>query len=85
MLGKARETVLDVKKAQKLHNNVRVLEAAKLGLPKAQGGVAMMYYLGRDGVEKDEDKCFEWRQSLRRGRLCSGMFIPTDKGRHGTA
>jgi len=37
-----------------------VMEAAKMGLPKAQGKVAGWYRYGRNGMEKNKNMAFEW-------------------------
>jgi len=56
----ARKKKFDLLKAKLLYDEGRVLEAANLGLPKAQGKVSSYYYHGDHDFEKDVDKCFEF-------------------------
>ena len=51
---------LELVKAQKIFDEGRVLDAAKLGLPKAQAEVAGWYFFGTNGMEQDDTKCAEW-------------------------
>lgn len=51
---------IDILRAEKLLAAGHVLEAATIGLPKAQGMMASRYYYGTDGVTKDPDQCFYW-------------------------
>ena len=53
-----RKKEVDLAKAQKLYDEGKVLEAANLGLPEAQGKMAHYHYFGLHGFEKNEDKAF---------------------------
>jgi TPR repeat protein len=48
-----------LRKLKKLCDEGKVLEAAKLGLPEAQGMMANNYWQGENGFEKDVKKGFE--------------------------
>ena len=65
---------LDLKRAQELFDAGRVMDAAKLGLPKAQGIMATRFYSGKDGEVKDLDKCFECATKAARGGDKDGQF-----------
>ena len=54
---KEKKKEADLVKAQKLYDEGSVMDAAKLGLPVAQGEIANWYYNGTNGVGKDHDKC----------------------------
>jgi len=71
---RARKKGLDLKKAQALFDTGDVLEAAKLGLPEAQGKMAESYFFGSDGVEKDLQQYFEWATKAAEGGDRNGQF-----------
>ena len=48
-----RKKLSDLEKAQDFYDKGKVLEAAKLGLPKAQEMMAEIYCTGKSGFEKD--------------------------------
>jgi len=66
---------MDLKRAKELFDDGRVLDAAKLGLPKAQGIMANRYYWGKTGAEKDLAKCFEWATKAARGGDKGGQIL----------
>jgi hypothetical protein len=72
---RARKKKFDLEKAQQLFDEGKVLEAAKLGLPEAQGKMAGNYFLGEDGFEKDLDKCFEFAKQAAEERDERGQFL----------
>jgi len=57
-----------------LYDAGRVMDAATLGLPKAQGEMANRLYFGRNGEEKDLIKCFEWATKAAQGGDETGQF-----------
>jgi len=61
-------------KAQKLLDEGSVMEAAKMGLPKAQGTVAGWYRSGRNGMEEDKNMAFEWAKKAADGNDMLGQF-----------
>jgi TPR repeat protein len=70
----ARKKKSDFEKAQQLFSDGKVLEAAKLGLPRAQGKMAQHYSMGENGFEKDLDKCFEFAKLAAEGGDRLGQF-----------
>lgn len=64
----------DLTLAQKLFQEGRVLEAAKLGLTKAQGEVAINYYEGQNGFPKDLEKSLKFAEKAAIGGDRSGQF-----------
>jgi TPR repeat protein len=70
-----KKRAMDLKQAQKLYDSDRVLDAAKLGLPKAQARMAERYYHGTFGVEKDLDKSFEWATKAAEGGDKKGQYL----------
>lgn len=52
-----------------------ILEAAKLGLPKAQGWLARQYINGSDGVSKDPDQSFFWAGPRRAGIIWASIIL----------
>ena len=58
---------MNLKRAQKLFDDGRVMDAAKLGLPKAQGEMSNRYFHGLEEEEKDCDKYFELATKAARG------------------
>jgi len=64
----------DLKRAQAMFDAGRVLDAAKLGLPRAQGEMALRCYLGSQGVEKNLITCVEWASKAARGGDRYGQF-----------
>jgi TPR repeat protein len=58
---------LDLIRAQELFNLGRVLDAAKLGLPEAQGEMGARYFYGTHGEDKDMDNGLEWATKAARG------------------
>ena len=68
---KERKKEADLIKAQKLYDEGSIMDAAKLGLPKAQIKVAERYLFGINKVEKDEDKSIEY---LKKGAEGGEMF-----------
>ena len=52
----------------------RVLAAAKLGLPKAQGEMAARYYLGTDGVEENKVEALKWWELAAAQGCTTSMF-----------
>ena len=64
----ASQKKVNLAKAQVFFDEGRVLEAAQLGLPEAQGVMAERYYFGKDGVAKDLDQCLQLGQEGGRGR-----------------
>ena len=69
-----RKRVLDLAKAQKMYAEGRVLDAAKLGFPEAQGHVALWYFSGTNGMEKDDAKCAEWAIKAAEGGDALGQY-----------
>ena len=69
-----KKKTLDLKQAQEMYDAGRVLDAAKLGLPKAQGVMAVRCHHGTYGQEKDLDKCFEWATKAAQGGDKLGQF-----------
>ena len=65
----------DLDKANTLYDEGRILDAAKLGLPKAQGEVPEWYYYGSDGVKKDRRKSLEWAIKATEGGDKTGQLI----------
>ena len=65
---------LDLKRAQELFDAGRVLDATKLGLPKAQGIMANRCFHGTVGEEKDLDKCYDWATKAAQGGDENGQF-----------
>jgi TPR repeat protein len=63
----ARKHALDLKRARQLFSEGKVKEAAKLGLPKAQGIMAVRCRHGTDGQKKDLAKCVEWGEKAAAG------------------
>jgi TPR repeat protein len=55
-----KKKVLNLEKAQKMFRNGNILDAAKLGLPKAMGIMAYRYFFGEDGGELNNEKAFEF-------------------------
>jgi len=70
-----KKRALDLKRAQELFDEDRVMDAAKMGLSKAQGVMANRYFNGSDGEEKDLDKCFEWATKAARGGDMLGQLL----------
>ena len=80
-----RKRALDLVKARKMFVEGRVLDAAKLGLPKAQGKVADWYLFGTDGMVQDDAKFAEWATKAAEGgdangRTCLGFAYELGKG-----
>ena len=71
----ARKKVVELEMARKLFDEGRVLEAAKLGLPKAMGEMAWRYFYGQDGETKDDDKAFDFATKAAKEGDGLGMFI----------
>jgi len=71
---KKNELNLNWVKAKKLYDEGRILEAAKLGLPEAQGKLSHRYYFGKEGVEKDLCQSLEWARKAARGGNRWGQF-----------
>jgi TPR repeat protein len=69
-----KKRAMDLRQAKVLYRAGRVLDAAKLGLPEAQGEMAIRCFCGSEGVEKDLDKCFEWATKAAEGGDKSGQF-----------
>lgn len=72
---KEKKKVIDLAKAKKLFKEGSVMDAAKLGLPAAQGRVAHWYYNGTNGVEKDYDKRFMFAKKAAEGGDRNGQFL----------
>jgi TPR repeat protein len=70
----ARKKKSDLEKAQQLFDEGKVLEAAKLGLPRAQGHMVSNYYHGRNGFEKDFEKGIEFAKLAAEGGDKDGQF-----------
>lgn len=64
----------DLAKAKIFHAEGRVLEAANLGLPEAQGVMALRYAHGIDGVIQDYAQAFSWAQKAAVGGDLEGHF-----------
>jgi len=71
---KVRKWELNLVKAKGLFNEGRILDAAKLGLPKAQGQVSSWYFIGINGVDKDLEQSFEWAKKAAEGGDRLGQF-----------
>jgi len=71
---KAKKKEIDLTKAKKLYAEGLIMDAAKLGLPKAQGKVASWYYNGTNGVEKDIDECLMFAEKAAEGGDMYGQF-----------
>ena len=67
--------VLDLAKAQRMYNVCCVLDAAKLGLPEAQGEVALWYFSGTNGMEKEDAKFAEWAAKAAEGGDAFGQAL----------
>jgi len=65
---------LDLVKAKDLYDEGSILDAAKLGLPEAQGKVSDWYYFGRNGMEKDFGASLEWARKAAEGGDRVGQF-----------
>lgn len=65
---------LDLVKAKKLFDDGCILDAAKLGLPKAQSMVSKCYFHGINGVEKDLTRSLEWAKKAAEGGDRFGQF-----------
>lgn len=57
----------NLEKARQLLRNGHVLDAAKLGLLKAQANMAVRYLKGSDGVKKDLPLFVEWASKAAEG------------------
>jgi len=57
---KEKRREMDLEKAHKIFEEGCILDAAKLGLPRAQGEVAGWYLKGSHGMAINYDKCFDW-------------------------
>ena len=66
---------LNLIKAKKLFVEGHTLEAAKLGLPEAQGTIALQYCSGRNGVENDMRKGLEWAKKVAEGGDTNGQCL----------
>jgi TPR repeat protein len=69
-----RKKISDLEKAQQLFDEGKVLEAAKLGHPKAQGEMAKNYYSGIKPYRKNPQKCFEFAKQAAEGGDPAGWF-----------
>jgi TPR repeat protein len=78
-----RKRALDLVKARKMYDEGRVLDAAKLGLPKAQAKVAKWYLRGTNGMEKDDDKLAEWATKAAEGGDADEQFRLGYANNHG--
>jgi len=72
-------------KARELLRKGNFLEAAKLGLPTAQGMVSEYYYYGAHGFEKDDSKAFEFAMKAAesgdpRGQIALGTMYMDGSG-----
>mmetsp|Transcript_7093 Transcript_7093/g.14780 ORF Transcript_7093/g.14780 Transcript_7093/m.14780 type:complete len:253 (-) Transcript_7093:80-838(-) len=57
----------DLAKAEKMFKEGRIMDAAKLGFPKAQGEVSKWYFFATNGMEKDLPKSLEWARKAAEG------------------
>jgi len=71
---KKKEMNCAMKKSQKLFDEGSVMEAAKMGLPEAQGKVAGWYRYGRNGMEKDKNMGFAWAKKAADGKDMYGQL-----------
>ena len=71
---KKKKKALDLFQANILYDEGKVLEAAKLGLPIAQGEVSMWYFFGHNGVEKDLHESLKWARKAAEGGDSIGQF-----------
>lgn len=60
---------------KKIFDKGCILDAAKLGLPKAQGMVSCWYMSGMNGLEKDCHQGLEWARKAAEGGDTLGQFI----------
>ena len=65
----------DMAKAQEMYAEGRVMDAARLGLPKAQKELAERYFYGSGGVEKNLLKFSEWARRAAEGGDSRGQFL----------
>lgn len=63
----ARKERLELELAEKHFDEGRILEAATLGLPRAQGKMAGRYFHGADGCTKDRSECYFWAKKAAEG------------------
>jgi hypothetical protein len=69
-----RKRKFGLKKAEQLFDEGKVVEAAKLGLPRAQLEMTCNYISGLNGFEKNLDKAFEFIKLSAEGGDRSGQF-----------
>ena len=68
-----RAAVKDLDSAPELFRNGRILEAAELGYPQAQGTLAWKYYEG-DGVAQDLEQSLKWARKAACGGDGAGQY-----------
>eukprot|EP00613_Pedinella_sp_CCMP2098_P072287 CAMPEP_0171912888 /NCGR_PEP_ID=MMETSP0993-20121228/11415_1 /TAXON_ID=483369 /ORGANISM="non described non described, Strain CCMP2098" /LENGTH=410 /DNA_ID=CAMNT_0012546805 /DNA_START=21 /DNA_END=1253 /DNA_ORIENTATION=+ len=73
-----RKRDVDLIRAQKLFDEKKVEEAAKLGHPRAQGMMACRFRFGIDGEAKDEMKSVYWAKKAATGGDMNGQFLLAD-------
>ena len=71
----ARKKVVDLEKGKTMFAEGRVLDAAKLGHPRAMGMMALRYYEGASGVEEDYAKAFDFATRAAKEGDGEGMYV----------
>jgi len=73
-LWQGKKLTLGLKRAKDMFDSGRVLDAAKLGLPRAQAEMARRYFRGSHGVDKDLLKAVTWAKKAAESGDMQGQF-----------